>query len=448
MFAKIDKWRARASRRDIRLFYSVLTSVLGKFIAIGSTLVTIPLTLNYLGPEGFGVWMVISGVVAFMAFSDFGIGMGLQNALSKAYGLDDQVAPPFYIANSYLVLTGLAALLVALVVFLFSVLPVEALFKIEESKLLDEAVGALQFTLIAFFIGAPIALIQRILGGLQKTYIANNVLLVGSIISLLTILISVYFDLGLMWMAILFTLSPSIALLAYSFYFFYKKPLFLPRSSKLSRKYVAPIISAGAWTVLVQIIYTAKMNIPVLIISSSLGLIAVAEFTVAQKLTGLAAAVIGIALQPLWVVYGEAYFKGDRVWIVSTLKKSLKIVLLLTVPAALIFQFIGRDLINIWLGSDILPSQFLIACFSLWMILSTVNICFAMLLNGTGHFKNQAIFSSVLISSALISSFYFADNIGVNGIAFLLAFVAELACTPMYFLETRRIISGLDNEIK
>lgn len=434
--------------RDSRLLLSVLTSILAKFIAIGSTLITIPVTLNYLGAESFGIWMVISGVVAFISFSDFGIGMGLQNALSKAYGEDDYDSPKHYIANACLILTGVACFLATLVFFLFSVLPMERVFKVEDAQLVNSAVSALKYTLFAFVFGIPISLIQRILSGVQKTYIANNVMLVGSILSLLSILIAVYFDLGLVGLSIFFTLSPSAALLSYGVYFFYKNSHLKPRFSNLSKAHVSPIVSAGAWTVFVQIIYTAKMNVPTLIISASLGLLAVAEYSIAQKLTGLAASVIGIALQPLWVVYGEAYHRGDKVWVENALIKSIKMVFLLTVCSAIIFQFLGQPVIELWLGGEVLPSKLLIACFSLWMISSTVNISFSMLLNGTGFFKNQSLFSFVFIGLSLLLIFYYVDDVGVAGVVFILFLVAELACVPMYYLESKRVLSELSCENK
>jgi O-antigen/teichoic acid export membrane protein len=236
-----------ASQRNGRLLLSIATSVLAKFVAIGSTLITIPVTLNYLGAESFGVWMVISGVVGFMNFSDLGIGMGLQNALSKPFGKDDHISPKHYIVNAYFIVTALASILALLLIAIFSIIPIENLFEISDKNLLADAVTALKYSVLAFLLGMPIALIQRILGGLQKTYVANNVMLVGSVLSLLAIISAVYFDLGLVGLSVLFVLSPTITLLLYSLYFFYKNAEFRPMLRNLSKSYVAPIVSAGAW---------------------------------------------------------------------------------------------------------------------------------------------------------------------------------------------------------
>ncbi|MHA2939515.1 lipopolysaccharide biosynthesis protein [Vibrio sp. RC27] len=426
--------------RNFRLLISIGTSVLAKFISIGSTLITTPLTLGYLGAEGFAVWMVISGFVAFLGFSDLGIGMGLQNALSKCCGREDKDSPKYYISNAYLLISGLAFCVAVLSYLVFSFLQVEMLFKIEDQKFLQIAVITLQYSIYAFLINMPIALVLRVLGGIQKTYIANNVNVVGSIASLLSIFLSVHFDLGLTGLTVLFIVSPSLIRLLYGIYFYSKNEDLRPRFVKPSKVYLSPLMSAGAWTVMVQLIYSVKMNIPTMIISSTLGMVAVAEYTVAQKLIGLAASMIGMALQPLWVVYGEAFHRGDKLWVQSTLKKSIKLVVLLSVIAAVAFQFVGEFLITFWLGGQLIPSQMLILGFSLWMIASNINICYAMLLNGTGHFKNQAVFSFICVGAMVIINKAYVLELGTVGVIFTTFIIAELIRIPFFHIQSIKMI--------
>lgn len=429
-------------QRNVRLLLSIATSVVSKFVGIGATLITIPLTLDYLGVESFGVWMVISGVIGFMGFTDLGIGMGLQNALSKAYGQDDIESPKHYISNAYLMVSGLASVLALITIGLFETLPMAGLFKIENQAVVQDAVTALKYSVLAFLLGMPLGLIGRILGGVQKTYIANNVMLVGSLVSLLAILAAVYLDLGLSGLAVLFILSGPFTMFLYSTYFYYKNSAYRPTFSFVSRKHVKPIVAAGIWTVFVQIIYTAKMNVPTMIISASLGLLAVAEYSVAQKLAGLAAAMISVALQPLWGVYGEAYSRGDREWICRTLKKSIILVVVLSVFAGILFQIIGQPLIKLWLGDAVMPSQMLILGFSLWMLASNINICFAMLLNGTGNFKKPGINSFCFVGLAILINFLFVDVIEVVGVVLVMFLFSEALRIPYNYHQANLIMKN------
>ena len=131
------------SKRNTRLLLSITTSVLTKLIGVGSTLITIPLTLNYLGTESFGVWMVISSVVGFMSFSDLGIGMGLQNALSKAYGEEDTSSQKYYVSNAYALAIIVVCVASTTLITISYFVPIERLFKITDQVQLDNAVSAL-----------------------------------------------------------------------------------------------------------------------------------------------------------------------------------------------------------------------------------------------------------------------------------------------------------------
>jgi O-antigen/teichoic acid export membrane protein len=81
----------RASERHRRIALTGLVSVAAKAVSIITMLIVVPLTLNYLGAERYGLWMTISSVIAMMVFADFGIGNGLMNAITESYGKNDKM---------------------------------------------------------------------------------------------------------------------------------------------------------------------------------------------------------------------------------------------------------------------------------------------------------------------------------------------------------------------
>src|ERR1043166_7111587 len=62
-----------SKERYRRIALTSATSILSKAVSLLTMLVSVPLTVNYLGPERFGLWMTISSVIAFLVFADFGI---------------------------------------------------------------------------------------------------------------------------------------------------------------------------------------------------------------------------------------------------------------------------------------------------------------------------------------------------------------------------------------
>jgi O-antigen/teichoic acid export membrane protein len=109
--AQIHAHRAARIRRA--LFTGGIT-MLARTVQMGTALITIPLTLKYLGNERFGLWMTISSVLAMATFADFGIGNGVLNTVASASGRDDIGAIRSAVSSGFAVLTCIAALLMSL----------------------------------------------------------------------------------------------------------------------------------------------------------------------------------------------------------------------------------------------------------------------------------------------------------------------------------------------
>src|SRR5262245_43745518 len=79
----------RDSGRNRRAAVTGGTAVVARAVQVGTSLITIPLTVHYLGNERFGLWMAISSVLAMANFADFGIGNGVLNTVADAFGKND-----------------------------------------------------------------------------------------------------------------------------------------------------------------------------------------------------------------------------------------------------------------------------------------------------------------------------------------------------------------------
>src|SRR5436190_21085 len=95
-------------RRYVRIVQSVLTAVAGRGIALVVGIISVPLTVGYLGTERYGVWVTISTLLAWLNIADLGLGNGLLNMLSKAYADDRPDLAQRYIATAFWMLIALA----------------------------------------------------------------------------------------------------------------------------------------------------------------------------------------------------------------------------------------------------------------------------------------------------------------------------------------------------
>ena len=63
----------RSRERYRRVALTVMSAAGAKIVAVVTMLISIPLTLHYLGTERYGVWMTISSIVTMMGFADLGM---------------------------------------------------------------------------------------------------------------------------------------------------------------------------------------------------------------------------------------------------------------------------------------------------------------------------------------------------------------------------------------
>jgi O-antigen/teichoic acid export membrane protein len=97
-----------SQRRYQRIAQGALAALASKGIGFLVSLISVPLTLGYLGAERYGVWVTISTLLAWLSIVDLGLGNGLLNALSEAYGKERQDLARQYISTAFLGLCGVA----------------------------------------------------------------------------------------------------------------------------------------------------------------------------------------------------------------------------------------------------------------------------------------------------------------------------------------------------
>src|SRR5919202_3982979 len=68
-----------------------------------TSLMLVPLTIDYLSKDAYGTWLTISSIVTMIAFFDIGIGNGLRNKLSEALSNRNIILARTYISTAYLV---------------------------------------------------------------------------------------------------------------------------------------------------------------------------------------------------------------------------------------------------------------------------------------------------------------------------------------------------------
>ena len=91
---------------------TTLMNMLSQAIIVITGLVSIPVILNYVGTEQFALWMVLTTALSFIAFSDFGIGIGVQDSISKYFAKEENEGIRKIFSTSLLILSAISVVIV------------------------------------------------------------------------------------------------------------------------------------------------------------------------------------------------------------------------------------------------------------------------------------------------------------------------------------------------
>lgn len=431
----------RSQFRNKNIAKAIGSTALARIISVGTGLITVPITLNYLGIQAFGIWMAVTSFVAFLGFTDLGLGIGLQNALSKCHGREDLDSPKHYISTAYMLMTLICISLICAAFLLVPLLPISQLVKVDSEDQSRVLLPLVQGVIVIFALGLPFGLIQKVLIGYQQGYTAGILLVIGRLLAFCCVMGGVWFKQSILFLVYSFVGIPFLVMFLYSLYYYYKRNLHCPSLRYIALGKLKEIASSSSWIFLTQVSFSAKINVPVFIISSTIGSLAVSQFTITQKLMGLSGMMMSMALQPLWPAYGEAYHRGDNRWVLSTYLKSLKAVLLVSIPFFVLMVLGGRKIIELWASDPtVVPSYSLLLSCNVWTLLMGLNIACAMLLNGAQRLIGQGTYGLACTAVGCLSALYIGAPNGVAAVVWCIVCLSEIPRLALMALEVRYTI--------
>src|SRR5690242_5300334 len=163
------------------MFQGTASALIARVLAICVSVVSVPLSIGYLGGERYGAWVTIASVVTFLSITDFGLASSLTNALGKAQAEDAHARGQRLVSSALLMLSLLAAgLLIAGIVFAPRIAAL--LFPNLQSPIAQaEIVPAVMIALSIFALSLPLVISSRILAAYQESARANLWNMAGSI---------------------------------------------------------------------------------------------------------------------------------------------------------------------------------------------------------------------------------------------------------------------------
>ncbi len=336
--------------RSIKAKKNIIISFLSKGISIAISFVIVPLTIAYINPSRYGIWLTISSIVGWFSFFDIGLTQGLRNKFAQAKVNGDDELAQVYVSTTYAVLTVIFCSVWLLFLLVNHFLNWASILNI--SATMQNEVSILALIVFTYFcIQFVLRIITTIITANQEPAKASLIEVIGQMLSLIFMFILVKTTSGsLIKLGIALCASPILVLVCANIFLFkgvFKK--YKPTFSKVKISYARGLFGLGLTFFIIQVASIIQFEIANLIIARNFGTADVTSYNIVYKYFSILTMTFLIFITPFWSASTEAYLKGEMEWIQNSIKKyNMLNVLLFCV--GLIMLLFSKEIYTLWLG--------------------------------------------------------------------------------------------------
>ncbi len=332
----------RSLERYRRASWTTVTSLLAKGLGAVSSLVSVPLTVGYLGKEQYGLWMAIGSLLTWATLADFGMARGLQNHLSEAYGREDHEQAGRLMSTAFFALLFLAILLGILFIPALYLVPWASILHITEPALLAELRPALGAVMAVFLLQFPLSVVGQAYAAYQRGHVGNLFGIASSVLSLALLLVVIHERLGLPWLILASGGLGVGVTLASLTYLVREMPFLRPRLALVTRAAMAGLVRVSTPMLIFELGSLLINESQLLLIARLIGVAAVTDYSIFLKVFSVPIFFVTMIDGPYVPMFREAYSRGDSVWFREAFFKIQWIKVALTLLGSVLFLAFGN----------------------------------------------------------------------------------------------------------
>jgi O-antigen/teichoic acid export membrane protein len=389
--------------------------VLLKVVSLFSPLILIPIVLDLTSADIYGRYFAILSLFYFIIALDLGIA-NIANGNFAQLHANSERSRLLYINQSRKALNR---------TFIFLIIPSMLLcyFLTNHISGFDwKTFEVTSFKISAMFTFAVyLALIGNLgvkLEVAQLKTVKIAFIMTAQILVSFILLISGIDDVNLLHLVFFFILLPQVPI---ALNFIYTWRIFVTRDSSESAPFksyrLTELVRQGSLFMFLQIATVISTQIDSLVVGIVLGGVAASEIAITWRYYAVPLQFLTLFAMPLWGLAAVSKVDGNSILVWHKLKR----LIMQSVAFAMVFSiasfFVAKLIIETWTAGVISPSRYLIFCCSIWLVLSSIIIHVASVLNGWG--ERRILFRVYLASSLvnLLLSFFLTSvldsNIGV-----------------------------------
>ncbi|QQD15363.1 lipopolysaccharide biosynthesis protein [Sphingobacterium sp. UDSM-2020] len=429
-------------KRTLQLKSNIIYSLLFKGLSVLATLCIVPITLNYVDKNQYGVWLVLSSIIGWFSFFDIGLGNGLKTKLTESLTDGELIKARKYISTTYLLMFFIS--LAISIVFLISQYFIKWSEILNTDILPEETLKKVVFIVFTSFS------IQFILNVIVTVAAANQNTIIGAIINFLinsiTLLIIYILTLAfvngtLVDLSLPMALTPVGVLIIANIYLFSTKYKDIsPRLTFFDVTLLKEIFGLGWKFFIIQLGLILVYNIDNLIIAQLFGPAEVTTYNVAFRYFSIITMLSGIIMAPLWAAFGEANRIKDYQWIKGTIKK-LQFVILILALLSFCMAVFAPWVYKFWVGKEIPIPLLLSIILAVYTVVNAFRTIYIYYMNGVGIITLQVILVGLTGLLNIPLGIFLGKLLGVPGVV-LATLILSVISGIIEYIQFRKIISG------
>lgn len=413
----VDRAGERRSRdRHRRAGIGILAAIAARGCSFAVSIVTVPLTLPYLGAERFGMWVTINALVLMFGFANLGIGLGLMNTVARSQGDGDIAAERSTISSAVAVSLGIVGVLAVVVAGIFPFVPWALVLNVNGSLAASEAAPSTAACIAMFLLGLPLSLSGSVWNGLQRTYVAYFFYGLGAILGLVGIVLAMVGGLGVPAMVLAASGGPVLANVLSGVTLIATRPHLRPSLRLVSRGGVRALAGLSVAFFLVQVAMAVATSSDTIVLARIIGPTAVSEYSVVSRLFAIPFFFGAALVETLWPAIAEARGAGDHAWIARTRRRIIRLDLGLIVPLAAALVVVGPATAPLLTRGNLTPQGALFPAFALATVVRVFASTLTVFLNSAGIVWPTVAFWGVMAIANITLGVWLSSVVGVSGV--------------------------------
>lgn len=412
------------NERSLRALKNIILSFIFKGGNMIINLILVPLTISFISPEEYGIWLTLSSIIAWFGISDIGFGNGLRNKFAEAVALDNKNLARSYVSTTYFAV-AVCMIVLWILFFLFNFIADWPKI-LNTSSLLKNELQASVLLVITFFVLQFIfKLVGTVLIANQEPGKSAGFDFFANVLILISILILIKLNIkgDLVILSLISGVFQLIIFILASIWFYtHTLKDYSPSIKYFNKKYIKDLLGLGLKFFVIQISMIFVFQSMNIIITHVLNPNAVTVYNIAYKYYTIPLTISLIVMLPLWSAFTDAYVKKDFHWM-KTMVRNICVINILLILVLVLMYFISNYLIKIWIGNKVQIPKEVSLSMMITIVFQLISSALMVLINGIGKVKFQMTIYLIFIPIFIPVAIIFGHRWGLSGIIYSSAIV-------------------------